>query len=261
MRGERGAWIVGSTNCLVLWWSVLVPAPLIIAAAQPRIVSYDVARNAATHAAMVRSAAARVVVFPELSLTGYELDAALIAVDDPRLTALRDACAATGSTALVGAPVAGDGDDVHLGIVVVDGEGAAVAYHKMWLGGAEPERFTPGTEPAVLVVDGWRLGLAICKDTGIVQHAADTAALGIDVYVAGVLEKPEDAAVPAERARRIATDHGVWVAIASFAGSTGGGYDHAPGGSGIWAPDGIAVARAGAEPGEIARATLTHTTT
>jgi predicted amidohydrolase len=32
----------------------------------------------------------------------------------------------------------------------------------------------------VLKVEGWRLGLAICKDIGIPQHASDTAALGID---------------------------------------------------------------------------------
>jgi predicted amidohydrolase len=109
----------------------------------------------------------------------------------------------------------------------------------------------------VIEVDGWRLGLAICKDTGIPQHAADTAALGIDAYVAGVLESEDDAAVPEERARRIANDHGVPVAVASFAGSTGGGYAEAAGRSGIWAADGVAIARAGPETGDIARATLT----
>lgn len=45
--------------------------PLPIAVAQPLCVPYDVAANAAAHAAAVRSAGARVVVFPELSLTGY----------------------------------------------------------------------------------------------------------------------------------------------------------------------------------------------
>jgi predicted amidohydrolase len=104
-------------------------------------------------------------------------------------------------------------------------------------------------------VDGWRIGLAVCKDTGIPQHAAETAALGIDVYAAGVLEHEEDAAVPEERARRIAAEHGVWVAIASFAGGTGGGYARAAGRSGIWSPASVPVARAGPEPGAFARAT------
>lgn len=231
--------------------------PLVVAVAQPFIASHDVAANAASHAAAIRSAGARLVVFPELSLTGYELDTATIAADDPRLEAVVQACAETGAVALVGAPVEGEDGRVHIGMLAVDGSGARVVYRKMWLGGAEPDRFSPGTEPAVLDLDGWRLGLAICKDTGIPEHASDTAALGIDAYVAGVLEFAEDAAVPGERARRVTADHRVWVAIASFAGSTGGGYSEAAGGSAIWRRDGEVADQAGPEPGAISRATLT----
>ena len=228
-----------------------------MAVAQPLTVSSDVAGNALRHADAIRAARARVVVFPEMSLTGYELDAPAIRVGDPRLAPIVEACRENGVVALVGGPVAGEDGDSHIGILAIDGAGVRIAYRKMWLGGPEPDHFVPGTAPAVLEVDGWRLGLAVCKDTGIPQHAADTAALGMDVYVAGVLETMADAGVPDERARRVAADHGVWVVIASFAGSTGGGFDEAAGGSGIWSADGSAVARAGTEPGEIVRATLT----
>jgi predicted amidohydrolase len=230
--------------------------PLVIAVAQPPCVPLDVAANAVTHAATVRSARARVVVFPELSLTGYELDAPAVAVDDPRLTPIVEACAEMASLALVGGPVQDDDARTYIAMLAIDGTGATVAYRKMWLGGAEPGRFSPGGMPAVVEVDGWRLGLAICKDTGVPQHASDTAALGIDAYVAGVLESADDAAVPGERARRVAADHRVWVAVASFAGSTGGGYDRAAGGSGIWTSEGVAIAQAGPRTGAIARATL-----
>jgi predicted amidohydrolase len=140
-------------------------------------------------------------------------------------------------------------------MIAIAGAGAAVA-RKMWLGGAEPGRFSPGIDPAVLEVDGWRLGLAICKDAGVARHASDTAALGIDAYLAGVLESADDAAIPGERACRVAADHRVWVAVASFAGSTGGGFDRAVGGSCIWAPGGVVVARAGPEIGAVVRAAL-----
>lgn len=231
--------------------------PLVLAVAQPPCAPRDVAANVAAHAAVVRGAGARVVVFPEMSLTGYELDAPAITADDPRLAPVVEACADAGATALVGGPVRGDAGRAHIGVIAVDGAGATVAYRKMWLGGAECDRFTPSDEPAVLAIDGWRLGLAVCRDAGVPQHAADTAALGIDAYVAGVVEREEDAAVPDERARRVANDHRVWVAVASFAGSTGGGYDHAAGRSGIWSPGGVVVARAGTEVGAVARATLT----
>lgn len=231
-------------------------APLAVAVAQPPTVSLDVAANARSHAATVEGAGARVVVFPELSLTGYELDAPTITPEDARLGPLVAACAAAGSVALVGAPVQGEAGRVHIAMLAVDGTGARVVYHKLWLGTAEAGRFTPGDKPAALAVDGWRLGLAICKDTGVAQHAADTAALGIHAYVAGVAEHAHDAAVLTERARRVARDHQVWVALASFAGPTGSGYTHTAGRSGIWAPGGALVTQAGPDPGEIAHATL-----
>ncbi len=230
--------------------------PLTIAAAQPPCVSNDLAGNAAHHAAAVRSAGARVVVFPELSLTGYELDAPAVAVDDPRLAPIVNACAEAGSVALVGAPVDGGSGGAHIAMLAVDAAGAAVAYRKMWLGAAEAGRFTPGGAPAALEVDGWRLGLAICKDTGVPEHAAGTVALGIDAYVAGLLESADDRALLDGRAHRIVAGHRIGVVMASFAGSTGGGFARAAGHSAIWAPDGAVLARAGPEPGAIARATL-----
>lgn len=230
--------------------------PLTIAVAQPPCVPYDVAANAVTHATTIRSAGARVVVFPELSLTGYELDAPAISAEDPRLAPIVEACAETRSIALAGAPVRGQSGRSHIAMLAIDGTGVAVAYRKMWLGTAEAERFTPGDTPVAFEVDGWRLGLAVCRDTGIPRHASDTAALGMDAYVAGVLETAEDAAVPEERARHVAAGHHVPVAVASFAGSTGGGYDRAAGGSGIWSSDGVEIARVGPETGAIARATL-----
>ncbi|MEH1057863.1 carbon-nitrogen hydrolase family protein [Micromonospora sp. CPCC 206171] len=230
--------------------------PFTLAVAQPRCVPYDVAANVAAHAALVRAADARVVLFPELSLTGYELDAPPLDPADPRLAPLVAACLATGTLALAGAPVADDAGAAYIGVLAVDDGGARVAYRKMFLGGAEAARFVAGREPAVVEVDGWRLGLAVCKDTGVVEHAARTVALGVDAYLAGVLEAPADAAVPDARARRVAAEHGVWVATASFAGPSGSHYPRSAGGSGVWRPDGTPVVRAGAAPGEVVRATL-----
>ena len=53
--------------------------------------------TARAHAAAVRTAGARVVVFPELSVTGYELDAPAVDPDDPRLGPIVAACAETGA--------------------------------------------------------------------------------------------------------------------------------------------------------------------
>jgi predicted amidohydrolase len=232
--------------------------PLTIAVAQPPCVPYDVAANAGAHAAAIAAAGARVVVFPEMSLTGYQLDADPVPADDPRLAPIVAACAEAGSLALVGAPVPGSEGRPHIALLAVDGHGATVAYRKVWLHGTEA-RFAPGRAPAVIDVDGWRLGLAICRDTGISRHAADTAALGIDAYVASVLDHAEQGSVQQERARRVITDHRVWVATASFAGSTGGGFVGAAGRSRIWDAGGRVVAEAGPEPGAVVSASMTGT--
>ena len=227
-----------------------------MAVAQPLCVPYDVGQNAVAHAAAVRAAAARVVVFPELSLTGYELEAPALTAQDPRLIPLAEACAETGSVALAGAPVPGEAGRPHIAVLAVDGAGISVVYRKLWLGPAETGRFAPGDKPAVLDVDGWRLGLAVCKDVSVPQHQADTAAQGIDAYVAGTVMSADERALQDERASRIAVSLGTWVAVASFAGTTGGGYTECAGRSGLWSPDGYAVAQAGKEPGEIVSARL-----
>jgi predicted amidohydrolase len=151
----------------------------------------------------------------------------------------------------------GSGGGPAIAMLAVDGTGASVAYRKVWLGDDEARRFAPGDAPAVIEVDGWRLGLAICKDTGVPQHAADTVALGIDVYVAGTVKSVQESTLQDERARRVAREHRIWVAVSSFAGSTGGGFDRAAGRSGIWAPGGSTVAQAGPEAGALVRTTLT----
>lgn len=173
-------------------------APLTVAAAQPVCVAFDVAANAAAHAETIRAAQARVVVFPELSLTGYELDAEVVAAADTALAPITDACRA-----------------------------------------------------------GWRVGLGICKDTGVTEHVDAVARLDADLYVGGLVHHDHELAEQEARAERIARACGSYVAFASFAGPTGGGYLHTAGASAVWAADGTALVRAGAGAGEYARATVT----
>jgi len=222
-----------------------------LAVAQPVTVPYDVATNVGAHASIVAEAAADVVVFPELSLTGYHFDAESISPDDHRLSPLVEACGRSNTIVLAGAPVQGH-DGRHIAVLRIDGNEATVAYHKMYLGSDESAHFVAGAGPAAIEVAGWRFGLAVCKDTGVPDHAAATATLGIDVYAAGVLEHAEDADVQAKRAHRIIADHNVWVAVAGFAGPTGEGFDESTGCSTIWRPDGSVAAAVGPEPGDFA---------
>ncbi|MFD9466695.1 hypothetical protein [Streptomyces sp. NPDC060027] len=84
------------------------------------------------------------------------------------------------------------------------------------------------------------------------EHAAQTAELGIDAYVAGTLygEGPEQSARRDTHMRERARAHGVWVVLSTAAGPSGE-YKETSGGSGVWSPDGSLVAQSRPAPGEV----------
>lgn len=234
-------------------------APLRIAVAQPITRLRDLAGNVAAHASTVVAAAARLVVFPELSLTGYGYDAPVVDPRSPALLPLVDACGEAGTTALVGAPIrvgSGESSARGIGVLEIDGEGVRPAYVKMHLGRKEATRFVPGRVPSTLSIDGWRVGIGVCTDTKDSSHLAQTAALGIDLYVAGHVRAPHEASKVTSRAARIRDRYAVPVAFAGFAGETGGGYSTTLGGSAIWDVSGRLLASCGSHPGDIAVAVL-----
>lgn len=237
---------------------------LTVAAAQPAVVTGDLAANAGRHAEAVVAAGARVVVFPELSLTGYDLDAPPVDLADTRLSPIEVACARTNTLALVGAPVDGPGGP-HIAAIAIGPASddqrarARVVYRKTHLGDAEAERFRPGTGPSLIEVDGWRVAIGICKDTGIAEHVGAVADLAPDLYVAGLVDHPHEVAEQERRARGIAATTGAAVAFASFAGATSGGYTQTAGCSSIWSAAGRRLALADTRPGAIVSATLTRT--
>src|SRR5689334_11519889 len=99
-----------------------------LAAAQTRPIRGEVDANVREHIALTKLAAeagALVVAFPELSLTGYELDlgaALAFSEGDARLDPLRDAARSSGVTLIVGAPVRHNGR-LFIGALILGAEG------------------------------------------------------------------------------------------------------------------------------------------
>lgn len=227
-----------------------------VAVAQPATVAGDLAANASAHAHAVATAGARIAVFPEMSLTGYELGAPPVDPADPRLDVIAEACRHHGAVALVGAPVRGEGRSEHIATIRITSRQRDVVYRKQMLGGREPEHYAPGPTAAVIEVDGRRIGLGICKDTDSARHIAAIARLDIDVYAAGLVHHPDELAEQDARGYLLARACNAFVAFASFAGPTGGGYTRTLGSSTIWSPAGAQIARAGTRSGEVVSAEL-----
>ncbi|MER5636779.1 carbon-nitrogen hydrolase family protein [Kitasatospora sp. NPDC002227] len=234
-----------------------MPGPLTVALAQPACIDLDIAANAAEHARLVRAAGARLVVFPELSLTGYDLKAPAITVDDERLAPISEACRETGSVALVCVALAEADGTESLALLALDGAEVSAVYRKMHLHGLEVERFTPGGEYTVLELDGRRIGLAICADVSFPEHAAATAALGIEAYLGSTLYGDNEVAIERRDSHvsSAAAAHEVWGLLANGAGPSGE-FANTCGGSGFWSPGGTLVAQAGRETGAVVRYTI-----
>ncbi|GAB3274749.1 carbon-nitrogen hydrolase family protein [Kineosporia babensis] len=222
--------------------------PLTVAAVQSVPVTGDVVENLArAEYLLAQVPEADLVVFPELSLTGYDLDLlkndprAWFRPGDERLDPIREAVAARGACVVLGAPVEVKGRR-HIASLVLTGIGPDVVAPKTYLHGAENDLVEPGAGPVVLAVADWKIALAVCFDTSVPEHAGAAGTAGAQVYVASVLYTAGEERKMADRMAARARDNGMWSVAANLGGHPVG--ERSSGGTGVWAPDG--TLRAGA---------------
>jgi predicted amidohydrolase len=159
-----------------------------IAAAQVSSVRGDIDGNVATHAAAMVVAAEHevsVLVFPELSLTGYEPDLVAelaMSAADSRLEPLRALARQHHIVVVVGAPLHNGTAKPALGAILITASGTTRSYRKMHLGGSERTFFAPGSIPLVFTVSGHTVGIAICADSSQPAHPQAYADLGANIY-------------------------------------------------------------------------------
>ncbi|WP_339468870.1 MULTISPECIES: carbon-nitrogen hydrolase family protein [unclassified Pseudomonas] len=222
---------------------------LTLAAAQSISIAGDVPANIERHLAFMHVAAehnVQLLVFPELSLTGYEpsLAAGLaITPDDPVLAPLREIARALQLTAVVGMPVRLAPDaGVLIGALVLGADGSLALYTKQHLHPGEEVAFVPGQGGAALECEDEQIALAVCADFSHASHPRLAAEAGATVYAAGVLVSEGGYATDSALLQGYAAEHGLLVLMANHGGPSGG-YVCA-GRSAIWAADGGLLAAA-----------------
>ncbi|MEO4048252.1 carbon-nitrogen hydrolase family protein [Pseudomonas sp. CAU 1711] len=224
---------------------------LCIAAAQSISSPGDLAANIERHCAFAHSAAAagvELLLFPELSLSGYEPDLVAECVVDPAgdaLEPLRILARRHNMVLILGAPLASADERPHIGAIVLFADGSHATYHKRHLHSGEERWASPGSaDAASFPLHDQRFALAICADTGHAEHAAAAAATGASLYLAGVLISERGYAVDSDQLQGYASTHGYGVLMANHGGPSGG-YMSA-GRSAFWSPEGQLI---GATPG------------
>ncbi|WOH36404.1 carbon-nitrogen hydrolase family protein [Thalassotalea fonticola] len=213
-----------------------------IAVAQVASVKGDVDENISTHLKAVKKASelgVSYVVFPELSLTGYEPEIAAhlaFSSDDKRLKPLIASAIKYNIKIGVGAPLQSNGLP-KIGLIVISELGAVDTYEKMHLHSGEEVYFNYGTNHKLITIGNTKIANAICADTNNTNHVHTCSELGASVYVAGVLITAggydADTAVMADYAKK----YNILVAMANHNQPTGNWVP--TGKSAIWSNTGL----------------------
>lgn len=183
------------------------------------------------------------LVFPELSLTGYEPelgDELAFTETDERLAPIQDLASECALTLVVGAPVRLE-SGLHIGAFSVSPDRSAVLYTKQHLGAGEDAHFAAGTRDPLIELGASMAALAVCADANHASHPENAAARGASVYLLSSLISCEEYSQKSVSLRAYAARHSMTVVFANYGGPSGG-LDPA-GRSAIWSPAGDLLAQ------------------
>lgn len=225
-----------------------------IGIAQISVVKGDFDKNLETHCRLIREAVkckVKILLFPELSLTGYEPSLAKeLAIDekDPRLQRLQILADQYDITILVGAPKKTYSNKPCIGLFIISPKMEIVCYNKIHLHENENLSFIAGTQPFYIIntQNGIQIGLAICADTNIEEHIIKAKQNGATCYLASMLISFNGYATDSVQLRNYAIKYGMLVAMANYSGETGEWA--CAGKSIIWDKYGNIIAKANDDP-------------
>ncbi len=220
-----------------------------ICAAQYCSVAGDLKANIDRHIQVMRRAAnegVEFLLFPELSLTGYEPSLArelALTPDAELLQPLRELAKQSGMTTVVGLPLRRPGSkEIWIGALVFAADGTRATYTKQHLHSGEEAVFSAGNGGALLNISSEHIALSICADFTYESHAQAAAQAGAGVYASSVLISDNGYTQDSGLLQRYAREYSLGVLMANHGGPSGGWV--CAGRSAFWSPGGELVVSA-----------------
>lgn len=194
-----------------------------IAVAQTRPVKGDIKTNIDHHKKMISlaiSGGADMIIFPELSITGYEPELAkelASSQDDSRFDELQLTSDDNGITIGVGVPTK-NREGVCISMVIFQPHKARTTYSKKYIHPDEEPYFVsgqnfgclPGTKPII--------GLAICYELSIPAHWENAHNCGAEIYIASVAKTAEGVEKAHKSLSEIAGNYAMTVLMSNCVG-------------------------------------------
>ncbi len=163
-----------------------------IAIVQLEPIKGNIERNIEIHIDWIKQAINRhadMIVFPELSLTGYEPELARSLAtnqDDKRLDCFQKLSDEKNITIGVGLPTR-KMDELYISMIIFQPEKVRITYSKQYLYPTEVSTFTAGFNPLVLEFEDEIVAPAICYELSNKEHFEIAIQNSATVYLASVL--------------------------------------------------------------------------
>jgi predicted amidohydrolase len=198
-----------------------------VAVAQIEAIKGNIEKNIENHLKWIKQAIqnhADMVVFPELSLTGYEPDLAdslATNQDDTRLDEIQSQSDKNEITIGVGLPTRKD-RNVFVSMIIFQPHKERLTYSKQYLYPPEKSIFTAGKNPLVLNFETEVVSPAICYETSNKAHCEYASQNNATIYIASVLSSVGGIDAELKKLSDIAKNKNMVTFMANYVGKSGG---------------------------------------
>ena len=208
-----------------------------ICLAQTKPITGDIQKNIESHKTFIERAVshqANLIIFSELSLTGYEPALAqtlAILPDDPQLDVFQTMADAGQITVGVGAPTHNSPRPC-ISLIIFQPKQPRQIYAKQFLHSDEEPFFAPGERMNGIIGDKNKVALAICYEISVPKHSERAFKNGAKIYIASVAKFKRGIEKAHGRLSNIARQYGLTVFMANCVGLADGA--ECAGQSAVW---------------------------
>lgn len=198
-----------------------------ICAAQTKPFPGDIESNIKQHKKLARLAAAKgagLIIFPELSLTGYEPHLAeelATTTTDERLSAFQKISNENNITIGAGIPLRAE-KGTCISMVIFRPYSNPLVYSKKHLHPDEAPFFVSGENICCLEIEDTKIALAICYELSVEEHHLKAARTGADFYIASVAKTTHGIEEAMDKLSQIARKYQFTVLMANACGTCDG---------------------------------------